>query len=43
MPLIYLSKTPEEFVKNLDRALETIPDLRQVEAFLENHTWTKKV
>jgi glycosyltransferase involved in cell wall biosynthesis len=42
MPLVYPSKNPEEFVKNLDCALETPPDLTKVDAFLENQTWTKR-
>ena len=41
MPSVYPSKNPEEFVKNLDDALETPPDLAEIDAFLENQTWTK--
>ncbi len=42
MPLVYPSKNPEEFVRNLDCALEASPDLTKVDAFLENQTWTKR-
>ena len=42
MPFVYLSKNPEEFVGNLDHALETPTDLSEVDAFLENQTWTKR-
>lgn len=42
MPFVYLSKNPEEFVRNLDHALKTPPDIETIDAFLENHTWTKR-
>lgn len=42
MPFVYLSKDPVEFVKNLDLAVEAAPDLREIDAFLEEQTWTKR-
>lgn len=42
MPFVYLSKTKEEFVSNLNQAIENIPDLRTIDLFLTNHTWAKR-
>lgn len=42
MPFVYISKHPEEFVGNLDLALQTPPDLETIGTFLENHTWAKR-
>jgi hypothetical protein len=42
MPFVYYSKTPEEFVKNLDLAMNITPDLRRIDAFLKDHTWAKR-
>jgi glycosyltransferase involved in cell wall biosynthesis len=42
MPFVYLSKGSVEFVKNLDQAIEASPDLREIDAFLEEQTWTKR-
>ena len=42
MPLVYSSKTPEEFADNLDRAVGKIPDLREIDCFLGDHTWAKR-
>ena len=42
MPCVYLSKSREEFVRNLDLAIKTTPDPREIEVFLEDHTWAKR-
>lgn len=42
MPYVYISKTPEDFIRNLDLAMKATPDLREIDAFLKNHTWAKR-
>lgn len=42
MPFVYISKSPEDFLRNLDLAIETPPDLTEVDAFLKNQTWAKR-
>lgn len=42
MPFVYLSKNKEEFIKNLDLAIGTTPDLREIGTFLSNQTWSKR-
>ena len=42
MPYVYLSKTPEEFVRNIDLAIKATTDPREIDAFLENNTWARR-
>lgn len=42
MPYVYLSESHDAFVRNLDRALEVIPNLEEIDAFLENQTWSRR-
>jgi hypothetical protein len=39
---IYVSKSHEEFVRNLDLAIKTTPDSIEIDTFLENHTWARR-
>ncbi len=43
MPFVYVSKNQEDFVKILDLVTEVTPDLREIDAFLVNHTWAKRL
>lgn len=42
MPFVYPSGTLEEFVRNLDLAVGITSDLRVIDEFLMNHSWTKR-
>jgi glycosyltransferase involved in cell wall biosynthesis len=42
MPFVYPSKTPDEFVRNLDLAIGPTPDVRVIDDFLRDHTWAKR-
>ena len=42
MPYVYVSKDQEAFIENLDQAIKTILVPREIEAFLESHTWARR-
>jgi hypothetical protein len=42
MPFVYASKNPEEFVQNLDQAIQTPVDLAKIDSFLANQTWADR-
>lgn len=42
MPYVYISKTPEDFVRNIDLAIKATTDPREIDAFLENNTWARR-
>ena len=42
MPFVYASKNAEEFVRNLDQAIQTQVDLARIDDFLTTQTWTHR-